>query len=396
MFRIAAYLLLVCVLILGAVLAAIVSASISGTASPASGSAILTLVILIIVLLLILLFLLCLARAKDRLRDERRLYREAHGNDRELREQATEMLDRLRVQKLELRRCSRICDILVRKKLPRDCIRLPFEVTRYPDPCIYSQFFLMANNQPVTWDNPNVEIFLAGNSQDTYNLAVDTTYQVRVGIENASPFFDSIGTQVQVNMLTFGIGQPTPTLIHSFSVDVPAATPFPGVPGTFDWKTPATSGHYCIQVLIHHANDINPANNEGWNNTNVKEVATGEQFMLAIPIANPVELGRDKKQREGFMREFSAIRISIDSYELDPERIGADPPDVLLAQRETVWGAKVTPDAIQIEPGTAGTDLRFEVTVPNDAVAGTTAVFNVSARAGNRPIGGVTIRLNVT
>jgi len=394
MFRFAAYVLLICVALFLFVLGAIVVNRGPGEVGSEASLAIAILAIVILILILIVRFLLCLARAKDRLREERRLYREAHGTALELRKEADALLERLRSDKFELGRCSRICDILVRKKLPKDCIRLPFEVTRYPDPCIYNQFFLMANNQPVTWDNPNVEIFLGGNVQDTYNLAVDTTYQVRVGIENASPFFDALGTQVQVNMLTFGIGQPTPTPIHSFSVDVPAATAFPGVQETFDWTTPTTAGHYCIQVLIQHATDINPANNEGWNNTNVRDVATGTQFVMAIPIANPLQFDVGRKHAERIGKEFSAIVIELDSYELNTANLEEMTPTELFEPAEPVWGAEVTPGALQILPGARGQDLEFKVTVPADA-AGKSAVFNISARADDRSIGGVTIRLNV-
>lgn len=395
MFRVVAYLLIVCVLILLAVLSSILSGLAAGTSVAETTTAIVVLVILIIILLLLILFLLCLAKAKDRVRKERGLYKEAHGSNEKLRGEAAALLERLQLERLDFGRCARICDILVRKKLPKDCIRLPFEVTRYPDPCIYSQFFLMANNQPVTWDNPNVWIFLGGVEQDTYNLAVSTTYEVQVGIENASPFFDAVGTSVQVNMLTFGIGQPSPTPIHSFTVDVPAATSFPGVIETFSWTTPSVADHYCLQVLIDHANDINPSNNEGWNNTNVRDVAPGEQMSLAIPIRNPIQMERNKKIDDRMLREFAAVTVTIDSYELDTANIEAATLDDLFTRRETLWGADVTPGELTIAPGEKGDDLKFRVTVPNDAAVGTTAVFNVNARAGDRPIGGVTIRLNV-
>jgi hypothetical protein len=46
-------------------------------------------------------------------------------------------------------------------------MRIPGRIISKPDPCIYSQFLLMQLDQPVTWDNPDVHIFLNGVEQDT-------------------------------------------------------------------------------------------------------------------------------------------------------------------------------------------------------------------------------------
>jgi hypothetical protein len=43
---------------------------------------------------------------------------------------------------------------------------------------------------------------------------------------------------------------------------------------TLPWRTPATPGHYCIEVVLSHPNDGNPSNNRGWNNTQVKAAAS--------------------------------------------------------------------------------------------------------------------------
>src|SRR5215212_9149113 len=37
-----------------------------------------------------------------------------------------------------------------------DCGRIPDPLIRRPDPCIYSQTYLMAQGLPVTWDNPDI------------------------------------------------------------------------------------------------------------------------------------------------------------------------------------------------------------------------------------------------
>src|SRR6476660_5591865 len=60
-------------------------------------------------------------------------------------------------------RLCRIWHILTDEKTPRGdpCVVFPGHVLHKPDPCIYDQFLLMQLNKPVTWDNPDVRIFLA-------------------------------------------------------------------------------------------------------------------------------------------------------------------------------------------------------------------------------------------
>lgn len=399
LFRFLVYAVGLAILVLVAALGAMISGLTSdvGLTEEIRSGLVVILVVIVFLLLLLRLFL-CLARAKERLRKEKSLYRDAHGAEAELRKRAEEELAHFLSQRSELGRCSRICDTLVRRKFPRSCLRLPIDVTRRPDPCIYSQFFLMANGQSVTWDNPNVEILLGGLPQDTYNLAPATTYEVRVGIENASPVFDAIGTQVQVNLLTFGVGAPGPALIHSFVTDVPAATTFPGIPEPFAWTSPPTPGHYCIQVLITHPNDVNTGNNEGWNNTEVRDVHPGETFKRTIPVWNaiPYKPRRGKEGRDANFERLSRIDITVDSYEFRAADLGSGDLDVIFAPRPAVWGAGAAPLGLVIPPG--GDDpaeVEFQVTVPDDAVPGTRATFNVTATAEGHPLGGVTFHLNV-
>jgi uncharacterized membrane protein len=356
------------------------------------------LVVLILVLLLALLLLLllwCLARAKERLSAKKRLYREAHGRDQARRESAAAELAERLARRLPW--LQTICDALVRRKFPRPCLQLPIDVTRRPDPCIYDQFYLMANGQSVTWDNPNVDILLGGVPQDSYNLAAATTYQVRVGIENASAFFDALGTNVVVNWLSFGVGGTTATPITAYVLDVPAATPFPGVQRTFPWTTPATAGHYCIQVLITHPDDVNPGNNEGWNNTVVKAIQPGQEYRLLIPVWNARWFARNGTGNAAWRKRLADVRLTVDSYALPPrDSLPTNDVDALFARRPAQWGATVTPAQLTIVPGTKDEhNAEFAVRVPANAPHGTRMTFNVSATAGGLPLGGVTIHLDV-
>jgi len=61
---------------------------------------------------------------------------------------------------------DQICKIWMivfnKRKTGDPCVYFPERIINRPDPCIYSQFLLMQLNRPVTWDNPDVAIFLKG------------------------------------------------------------------------------------------------------------------------------------------------------------------------------------------------------------------------------------------
>ena len=145
------------------------------------------------------------------------------------------------------------------------CVVFPGHLIRKPDPCIYSQFLLMQLSQPVTWDNPDVRIFLNGVEQDTYNLTAGTEYDVEITVHNASRDKPANGTTVDVRWIEFGAGAEIRHPISALTANVPI---WPGTDVVATrWRTPDTPGHYCIEVELSHPNDGNPANNRGWNNT---------------------------------------------------------------------------------------------------------------------------------
>jgi hypothetical protein len=147
------------------------------------------------------------------------------------------------------------------------CIVVPGHVIRKPDPCIYDQFLLMQLQQPVTWDNPDVRILLNGVEQPTYNLTVATDYDVEITVHNSSRDKPANNTSVDIRWVEFGAGGETRHPISTLTADVPI---WPGTAlVTTTWRTPDTPGHYCIEVELSHPDDGNPANNVGWNNTQV-------------------------------------------------------------------------------------------------------------------------------
>jgi hypothetical protein len=174
------------------------------------------------------------------------------------------------------------------------CVVVPGHLIRKPDPCIYSQFLLMQMNQPVTWDNPDVGLFRNGVEQYTYSLIADTDYEVRVTVHNASRDKAANGTQVKVQWIEFGAGSQIRHPLADLATNV-AVWPATSVVTT-TWRTPATPGHCCIEVELNHPDDGNPANNRGWNNTQVH--AAQSPVVRKIPIFNRY-LGACPPVREG-------------------------------------------------------------------------------------------------
>ncbi len=382
-----------------AALAILLAGALAGAADgpPEVVRALVALAVVLGVLLLLLCLLLCLARAWDRLKDRPRR-EDLRGGD-----PAGSADLRGRLPRDERFSLDRLCEALLTRKRYGRCGEVPVPVTRLPDPCIYSQFFLMDQGLSVTWDNPDVSVFLAGVEQDTYHLQPATTYDVVVSLKNASPYFDALGTQVTVNLLTFGIGQVTSSPLSSTVIDIPASTPpGPPVPFGFQWTSPATPGHYCLQVLLAHADDVNPANNEGWNNTNVEAVQAGQKYVLEFPVGNAVAARTQEAKRAARLAakaddrgpDLQEVALVVDSYELPRIPAAEADPDLLFIPAEAAWPARVTPSPTRIGGGQT-TEARLEIEVPAAAAAGTRQRFNVNATAGGRPLGGITVTLEV-
>ena len=160
------------------------------------------------------------------------------------------------------------------------CVYVPERIINRPDPCLYSQFLLMQLGLPVTWDNPDVAIFLGGVEQNTYDLLADTEYDIEVTVHNSSREKAAQGTQVAVRWIEFGAGGQIRHPIATPTADIPT---WPGVATvTTKWRTPTTPGHYCLEVEVSHPQDASLANNRGWNNTQVKAAASEVRTPIRI------------------------------------------------------------------------------------------------------------------
>jgi hypothetical protein len=155
------------------------------------------------------------------------------------------------------------------KQAPSGCVRIDHPALVRPDPLLYSQRYLMAQGLAVTWDNPDITLFRGGVPVSSADLEPATTYEVRARIWNNSLEAPVVHMPVRLSYLDFGIGtEPIPVTSTAVDVGVKGSANQPAVASML-WTTPATPGHYCLQVLLDPADDLNSSNNLGQENTDV-------------------------------------------------------------------------------------------------------------------------------
>ena len=173
------------------------------------------------------------------------------------------------------------------------CAGLDESLARMPDPCIYSQDYLMQffPDQPVTWNNPDIWITdRNGNSVSSNNLAPNSEYIVHARISNAS-LAPALLTQVSCFFSGFGFNAPNHVPVPS-SVNEESFIQMLNIGGyssevaTFRWITPASGGHYCLIVKCRHDADKNGYNNVGQENTWVSGASPSGVVSLNAVIAN--------------------------------------------------------------------------------------------------------------
>jgi hypothetical protein len=283
-------------------------------------------------------------------------------------------------------------------------IRIPSDVYKRPDPLIYSQQFLSAHGLAVTWDNP--DIWLEGVKPDgtrdgiavpSHDLKVDTDYFVVARVWNGSVEAPAVNLPVEFSFLTFGITTVS-TFIGTAHIDLPVKGAA-GCPAfaAIKWHTPATPGHYCLQVNLIWSDDAEPGNNLGQENTNVKA--------LNSPHAAFTFMVRND------FRERRILRLAADFYRLrerPPCERQTEPIVAKLTRQEVRrqqeraraehgrdqfavphgWTVKLQPEQLPL-----GVNEQQEVTVDitaPDAFKGHMAI-NVNAFDRERLVGGVTL-----
>jgi hypothetical protein len=171
-----------------------------------------------------------------------------------------------------------------KRKIPsrHRCVPINNPAFVRPDPMIYDQYYLTSLGLAVTWDNPDIQLYLNGTPVSSNQLLPGTTYEVVAQIWNNSTDAPVVGMPVAFSFLEFGVGT-TSVPIGSTQIDLgvrggPNCPAYASTP----WTTPTTPGHYCIQVLLQPADDSNTQNNLGQENTNVGTANSPAVFTFTL------------------------------------------------------------------------------------------------------------------
>ena len=290
---------------------------------------------------------------------------------------------------------------------PRCAVVKP-DVYKRADPLIYSQRYLMEQGLAVTWDNPDIQLYDQGVPVSSRELKADTEYDVVATVYNNSLDAPAVGLPVEFSYRTFGVGAAI-TVIGKPVIDLPVkGAPQHPAKATAHWRTPATSGHYCLLVSLIWPDDANPKNNIGQENTDVGDAASPAVF--TFPVRN-----------EDTIRK--RVRMTADAYTLParmacakrPSRKDSDrrypthrridvfvPPsekeaDWTLARSRhdpkafpipTGWTVDIQKSEFDLAPG-ATQDVQVSIEPP----AGFTGerLFNINAMYASVLLGGVTL-----
>ena len=165
---------------------------------------------------------------------------------------------------------------------PIHCFPVDHPAFMRPDPLIYSQRDLIAQGLAVTWDNPDIILFLGGVPVSSSKLETSTTYDVQIRVWNNSLEAPVVHMPVHLSFLDFGIGtEPIPVGTARIDVGVKGSPSQPAFV-TIPWTTPSTPGHFCLQALLDPADDLNFANNLGQENTDVAQATSPAEFSFTL------------------------------------------------------------------------------------------------------------------
>jgi len=261
-----------------------------------------------------------------------------------------------------------------------------------PDPCIYSQPYLMKLGLPVTWDNPDIVIRKDGIIVPEYDLQPDTDYEIDATIWNNSYEAPVVGLKVVFSFLSFGIGTVSNPIATTFvNLGVKGGVHHPAL-AKMPWKTPPVPGHYCLQVLLVWIDDANPENNLGQNNLDV--VAAHSPATFNFRLRNNTH----QPNRYSFQ---------VDSYVIPPQETckPSIPPEDRVTRAERLrrirakhnradfpvpagWTVVIEPAEISLNPADE-VDIAVAITPPAGFTG--TQSFNVNAFYDDKCAGGVSL-----
>jgi hypothetical protein len=273
---------------------------------------------------------------------------------------------------------------------PSKEIHLPPHTYKRPDPMIYCQYYMMSKGLAVTWNNPDIQLFEGTSLVPSHDLGTNKAYTIRAQIWNGSVDAPAVNMLVRFYYLSFGAGTIKNHIGEKF-VDVPVKGAV-GLPAIAEhiWTTPATAGHYCLQVELVWPDDANPANNLGQENVDVKKLnSPNATFEFTL------------RNDSGFLRR---LGLRADAYDLPPkrpcperpgdrqERTGRDPYEHHRVNRHPLpegWRLEFQPgNVIELRPEEEQL-ITVKVTA-RDGFVGRQAI-NINAFDGNDLVGGVTL-----
>ena len=316
----------------------------------------------------------------------------------------------------------RLCEIRRRGKELRDsrrgrpvrctprCIVVPPQIYKRADPMIYSQFYLMEQGLAVTWDNPDIQLFDGGLPVAPDLLKLDHDYEVVATIYNNSTDAPAVGLPVIFSFLSFGAGMVS-NPIGTTKINLPVkGAPGHPAPAKMTWHTPATAGHYCLQVRLIWPDDANPKNNLGQENTNVGIATSPATFVFpvrnddtirklikmtadAYAIPPPLDCRQRPSKKDSDRRFRDLVRRDVF---VPPTEAKADWTLARARHGQAAfpipagWTVDIKPDEFVLAPGDQ-TDVTVAINPPENFRG--ERPFNINATFGGGLLGGVTLKV---
>jgi hypothetical protein len=272
---------------------------------------------------------------------------------------------------------------------PNRCVPIKDPAFVRPDPLIYDQYYLTSLGLAVTWDNPDIQLYLNGSPISSSSLLPGTTYEVVAQVWNNSIDAPVVAMPVAFSYLDFGIGTVSvPIGSTEINLGVKGGANCPSFAKAL-WTTPTTPGHYCIQVQLEPFDDTNLNNNLGQENTDVGVAHSPAVFNLTLRNDTPRT------------REYT---FEVDAYTPGTPDPCGDGRDDAKARAERLarhrrgshpvppgWQVSVNPEAPSLAPGES-----IPVTVTAAPPVGFTGnqTLNVNAFHSIGIAGGVTLTVN--
>ncbi|MDT5075920.1 MAG: hypothetical protein QOJ80_557 [Mycobacterium sp.] len=304
-----------------------------------------------------------------------------------------------------------VCD---RRRLPgradrtadSRCVPLKYPAFQKPEPLIYDQYYLMNLGLAVTWDNPDIQLLHNGSPVASSAVQPNTEYEIVARIWNGSTTAPIVGMDVHFSYLSFGIG----TTSHPIGVETvdlgvkggPGCPAFAQIP----WRTPATAGHYCIQVAFDWLDDANPLNNLGQENLTV--VTAHSPADISFPVRNEQRSRRtfefrvdtyqipqplpcaevDRPSKRALLRR-SVLPVNDQLFPSLPDAVrGRHDPDAYPLPDG--WRVEFSPGRLSLDPGQEVT-VRASI-LPAEGFTGSQRI-NIRAVDDSFVAGGITIEV---